>query len=396
MAKAKLTKRFVDEIQPQTRDSYHWDAAVPGLGLKVTPKGRKVFLLQYRRPGGRTQNTTKFTLGQYGVITVAQARDIAKRCLGDIAIGIDPAAEKRKGKELASLHRVADVVDQFIAMHVEGQRSAKETIRILKHEVVPVWGNRSILDVTKSDIIQVLDKKAAQAPTMANRLLATVRKLFNWCVGRDMLQHSPCEGIPSPSKDKRRERSLDDKELAAVLTAARDMSGPFGNAIELLIWTAQRKSEVGNMEWKELALEKAIWTIPAARSKNRKAHTVHLCDQAVALLSKMEPFGEYVFTTTGKGPFRGYGKGKTELDKRSGVTDWRLHDIRRTVVTGMAGLKVPHEVADKVLNHQTGTISGTAAVYQRHEFLDERKEAMNVWADHVQGLVNVHDDATAA
>jgi integrase len=394
MATTKLTKRFVDDTQQEAKDSYHWDTDVPGLGLKVTPKGRKVFLLQYRRPGGRTKNTTKFTLGQYGIITVAQARDMARRYLADIVNGIDPAAEKRKGKDLAALHRVTDVIDQFIALHVEGQRSAKETIRILKREVVPAWGNRSVLDITKSDINELLGTKVSQGShTMANRILAAVRKLFSWCVGKDMLQHSPCDGVPTPSKETKRDRVLGDRELVTILNAARGITSPFGGIVELLIWTAQRRSEVSAMEWTELNIDKATWTIPAARSKNNKAHTVHLCDQAVALLSKIDHFGEFVFTTTGTGPFKGFSKSKKQLDNQCGITDWVLHDIRRTVVTGMAGLKVSHEVADKVLNHQTGVISSTAAVYQRHEFLDERKEAMDKWAEHVQGLIDAAGDA---
>jgi len=155
--------------------------------------------------------------------------------------------------------------------------------------------------------------------------------------------------------------------------------------------TAQRRNEVSNMSWDEIDLVNNQWEIPSSRTKNDKAHTVHLSDQSTAVMSEIMNIGSFVFTSNGKTPFSGFGKSKDRLDDLSGVSDWRLHDIRRTVVSGMAKLGIAPHIADKILNHQSGTISGVAAVYQRHEFLDERKTALDAWGSYVQSLLDGTD-----
>ena len=188
--------------------------------------------------------------------------------------------------------------------------------------------------------------------------------------------------------------------MIAVFNAAKQMGGAFGAIIQMLILTAQRRNEVSEMTWIELDLNNDIWTIPSSRTKNEKPHFVHLSEQATAVLSSVLNVGAFTFTTNGTTPFKGFSKAKKRLDDISGVTGWRLHDIRRTVTTGMASLGIAPHVADKVMNHQSGTISGVAAVYQRHEFLDERKTALEAWGRYVQSLldgaerdnvVNIHE-----
>ena len=141
------------------------------------------------------------------------------------------------------------------------------------------------------------------------------------------------------------------------------------------------------MTWDEIDLAGQIWTLPASRTKNAKAHIVHLSKEALAVLLRTPRLGSFVFSLTGTKPFQSFSAAKRELDKLSEVMGWRLHDLRRTCVSGMARLGVAPHVADKVLNHQAGTISGVAAVYQRHEFLAERKDALERWGAHVAGLM---------
>jgi integrase len=212
--------------------------------------------------------------------------------------------------------------------------------------------------------------------------------LFNWAVGRGILEKSPCVGLSKPSQgEKSRDRVLSDEELRRVVFAARQSDRPYGAIVELLALTGQRRTEVGNMGWKELDLEKGMWTIPASRAKNGKKHMVHLSPRALEIINAQELHGELVFPTSDRKPFIAFSRAKRAFDEASGVTDWVLHDLRRTVVSGMAGLGVAPHVADKILNHQSGTISGVAAVYQRHEFLAERKNAIDLWSSHVGGLV---------
>jgi integrase len=176
---------------------------------------------------------------------------------------------------------------------------------------------------------------------------------------------------------------LDDEELARVLLAARQIGGPYGGIVEFLALTGQRREEVARLQREELDLARRIWTIPKSRTKNAQAHVVHLSEQSLAVLERAGRNSPLVFSLLGTKPFQEFSRAKRVLDKLSSVTGWRLHDLRRTCVSGMARLGIAPHVADKILNHQSGTISGVAAVYQRHEFLAERREALERWGAHV-------------
>jgi integrase len=165
------------------------------------------------------------------------------------------------------------------------------------------------------------------------------------------------------------------------------MGGPYGGIVELLALTGQRREEVAGSTWDEFDLGQRSWTLPKVRTKNAKQHTVHLSAQAIAVLKRMKKQGPLVFSVHGSTPFQGFSLAKRELDDMSGVKTWRLHDLRRTCVSGMARLGIPPHIADKILNHQSGTISGVAAVYQRHDFLDERNDALERWGAHVAKIV---------
>jgi len=173
-----------------------------------------------------------------------------------------------------------------------------------------------------------------------------------------------------------------------VILAARKMGGPYGGIVELLALTGQRRGEVAGLTWQELNLEQRVWTIPKSRTKNAKAHVVHLSEQSMAALRRADQRGSLVFSLLGTKPFQEFSRAKVLLDQLSGVGGWRLHDLRRTLASGMARLAVAPHVADKILNHQAGTISGVAAVYQRHEFLAEREQALDIWGAHIGKLLN--------
>ena len=164
------------------------------------------------------------------------------------------------------------------------------------------------------------------------------------------------------------------------------MPPPYGLIVEFLALTGQRREEVAQLKWDELDEKTRTWTIPGSRTKNKKAHIVHLSEPAWKVIEACS--GEpYVFGTARGKRFQRFGKEKRAIDKLCGITGWRLHDLRRTIVSGMARLGIPPHVADKILNHQAGTISGVAAVYQRHDFLAERKEALDRWGGHVGEIV---------
>ena len=400
MPRMKLTKHVIDGLLAGDTDAFYWDTDITGLAVKVTPKGKKVFLVQYR-PGGRKSPTRKVFIGPYGTVTLHKARKEATRILGLRAEGRDPALEKRRSRRLTLSDRFSEIARDFIEKHASQNRTVKETERIIHHDILPKWKSRSIHEIGKRDVNDLLDRVVAGgSPVMANRVLAVLRKLFNWSVSRGIIGASPCAGISAPYREKARDRVLSDEELKSVITAARAVGIPFGGIVQMLVFTAQRLNEVAGMQWSELHHDQSIWTIPGERTKNGKPHFVHLSDQAKSTLSSTPNLGSIVFTTNGTTPFKGFSKAKERLDDISGVTGWRLHDIRRTVTTGMASLGIAPHVADKVMNHQSGTISGVAAVYQRHEFLEERKTALEAWGRYVQSLMdgtdrdnvlNIHD-----
>jgi len=233
-----------------------------------------------------------------------------------------------------------------------------------------------------------LDGIAVRAPVQANRVFAMLRKLFNWCVDRDILQASPCVRVKPPGRETDRDRVLSDDELKRVWRAAYLLGWPFGPAVKLLILTAQRRNEVAMMRWDEVDLDGALWTIPSEKSKNGRVHQVPLSPTALDIIKALPRMGEVVFTTSGTKPISGFSKAKVRLDKLSGVTEWRLHDLRRTATTGMAKMGIGPHVVARILNHGAGTIRGVAAVYNRHAYLDERRTALEAWARRVDALVN--------
>jgi integrase len=387
MPRIKLTKSAIDTLRTPASDLIYWDACCPGFGIKVTPKGRKVFVVLYRT-GGAGSKLRKYTIGPYGRVTLHQARVAAQKVFAARLEGRDPAAEKRETKRRIVADRVEDLMEAFISQRLAQNRSAGEVSRLLRREVGKPWAGKSIHEIGKRDVVEVIAAiEQRGAPATANKALKSIKTFLRWCVGRAILDQSPAEGVPSPAKEVARDRMLDDQELAKVILAARQIGGPYGGIVEFLALTGQRREEVGGLTWNELDLAQRIWMIPKARTKNAKAHVVHLSEQSMAVLKRVERRGAFVFSTLGTKPYRDFGRGKSLLDQLSGVTGWRLHDLRRTCVSGMARLGIAPHVADKILNHQAGTISGVAAVYQRHDFLSERKDALEQWGAHVRKIL---------
>jgi len=388
MPRIRLTKSAIDALPIPKSDVVYWDAGCPGFGVKVTPKGRKVFIVLYRAAGAGSK-LRKYTIGPYGRVTLHQARVAAQKVFAAKLEGRDPAAEKRAARRRIVADRVEDLLETFIAQRLSQNRSGGEIARLLRREIGKTWAGRSIHEISKRDVVEVVTAiEQRGAPVAANKALKSIKTFLGWCVGRAVLDQSPAEGVPLPSKEVARDRVLEDNELAHVILAARKLGGPYGGIVELLALTGQRREEVARLQREELDLTRQVWTLPKTRTKNAKVHVVHLSEQSMAVLKRAEQTGLYVFSLLGTKPFPGFSRAKRRLDQLSGVTGWRLHDLRRTCVSGMARLGIAPHVADKILNHQAGTISGVAAVYQRHEFLAERQEALKRWGTHVARIVS--------
>jgi len=387
MPRIKLTKSAIDALPAPQSDTVHWDAGLPGFGVKVTPKGRKVFVVLYRT-GGAGSKLRKYTIGPYGRVTLHQARLAAQRVFAARLEGRDPAADKREAKRRIVTDRLEELLETYIAQRLAQNRSGAQTSRLLRREIGKPWAGKSIHEISKRDVVEVVTAVAQRgAPGAANKVLKSIKTFLRWCVGLAVLEQSPAEGVPLPTKEVARDRVLTDDELARIILAARRVGGSYGGIVELLALTGQRREEVAQLCWEELDLTHLAWTIPKTRAKNSKAHIVHLSRESMAVLDSVGRRQSLVFPSLHNKVFDDFSRSKRMLDRQSGVTDWRLHDLRRTCVSGMARLGVAPHVADKILNHQSGTISGVAAVYQRHEFLPERKEALERWAAHVARIV---------
>jgi integrase len=401
MPTRKLTDLFVERAKPPAcgRIEY-FDSAFPGLALRVTAKGAKSWCIFYRFNG----RLRRFTIGAHPAIKPAKARLDAAAALDRVRAGIDPAAEKRARRNAPDPE--VDTFENLVRDYLEtyarkntGPGTFKESKRLLESKDVAAWSKRPISDISRREVIDVIDRIAQRAEIQANRTLARLRALFNWAVEKDRLPSSPIISVKPPTKERARDRTLSEDELGWFWTACKAIGWPFGPLAKLLLLTAQRRDEVGGMEWSELDFDKKIWTIPRHRAKNDRAHEVHLSAAALEILLTLPRVNGWpVFTTNGR-PVSGFSHGKNRLDaamlvaKRAECSDrteaiphWILHDLRRTAATGMARLNIPPHIVDKVLNHASGTIRGVAAVYNRFEYLEERRAALEAWGRYVANL----------
>jgi integrase len=384
MPTLKLTKPVIDDLKRKATDQIYWERTLPGFGLKVTPAGRKVVIVIYRTTDSQ-RRLRKYTLGPYGVMTLAIARTAAQKVLLARLDGQDPATEKQAKRRRPAGLSVGEIIRQYKSEYLDPREVGRETSRILERIVLAQWSGRQITEISRTDVwecIEAIIRRGAVA--MAGRVFTVIRALFNWCVGCGLIEISPCAGLMPPPSGRPRDRVLSDKEMARVLRAAFAMPEPFGAIVMMPALTGQPRSEVANLWWDELDLEKGIWTIPARRSKNWRAHMVHLTPQMIALPPPRHDGQPLVFGTVNGSPYSSFSSVKKLQGEASGVTNWVLHDLRRTVASRMAALGVAPHVADKLLNHQSGAISGIVAVYYRHEFLAERKAATELWSRHFQ------------
>jgi integrase len=385
MSSVLLTDFFIKRTQARDKQFEILDAKVKGLTLRISGKA-KTFNCLYKFMG----HNSRLKLGRYPSMTLKDARQKADEALRQVSRGIDPKAEKLRKRSSYTDNLFSRIVPEFIENHARrNTRSWKEPDRILKNEFIPRLGKFQLDQISRRMIQSGLNEIAASGPSAANHAFAVIRKLFNWCVEQGYIDHSPCLGMKKPSKTVERSRVLSDHELAAIWLATDKMGFPFGTHVKLLISTAQRRNEVSTLCWADFDLEHRTWTQPAASNKSGRAHIVPLSDLTLATIRSLpRVHDELVFPARGKdNPVSGYSKWKRKLDHISGVTGWTLHDLRRTAATGMAQLKVPVHIIELVLNHRAKSLSGVAGIYNRHEYLDEQRDALDRWAKHVEDLL---------
>ena len=390
MARA-LTARGVEAAKPGSDRREIPDGGLPGFYLVVQPSGAKSWALRYRAHG----KPRKLTLGKYPATRLADAREAAREALAAVHRGEDPAAVRKAARADPDRDLVRTVAAEFLKRHASKNRTAAETERILNREVLPNWGHRKVGRIERRDVIELLDAIVDRgAPTMANRTLATIRKLFNWAVERDVIKESPCAGVKPPAPERKRDRILTDDELRAFWRATAELGPPFGPLFRVMLLTGQRQSEVAEMAEGELRGD--VWVIPAGRAKNGKEHCVSLsvpAREALAAMPRIRNPKGFVFSTNGQTPPSGFSKAKARLDCHMAahldgtLEPFKLHDLRRTAASGMARAGARVEVVERVLNHVSGSFAGVAGVYQRHSYTKEVRAALEAWAELIGRII---------
>src|SRR5262245_18192912 len=408
----KLTERKIETLTADRgqKDRLVFDDAQRGLAVRVTASGSRTYLCRY------TLNRQKWRvpLGSRSALSLSKAREAAAAVMGDVAKGRNPAAERKEATAAEWAKRVrgrltlAVLIQDWARLHLIHRRPryAAEAVRALRHGFSKHL-DRPAEDLDRAAVVQALDalthprkekgrgnSSIGYGSAIAGRTAAYGRASFAWAMKRGTLPSNPFAELPMVSSVTKRERVLSDEEAGAIWRAAGEAPLPFGAIVRLLMLTGQRREEVAGMTWAELSENLATWTIPATRTKNGTAPLVPLSKPASKILKDLRSDGPVegahqrvnlalVFPGERGTPFSGWSKAKSALDTASGVSGWWLHDLRRTLATGLQRLGVRLEVTEAVLNHLSGSRAGVVGIYQRHDWAEEKRAALEAWSAHL-------------
>jgi integrase len=425
----KLTERKIDRLTAEhgRKDRLIFDEEQRGLAVRVTASAGRTYLCQYTLHGHKW----RVPLGACSAVSLSKARAAAAVVMGDVAKGRNPAAERREAAAAERARRSRDrltlrvLIDDWNRLHLAGRRPsyAAEAVRAL-HSAFADRLDDAAEDLDRAAVVRALDSLTrrhkrkggdgagkAKGAAMTGRTAAYGRAAFAWALKRGSVSVNPFAALPIGKGIAKRERVLSDRELAEIWRAAGHAGAPYGSIIRLLILTGQRRGEVAGMTWNEISEDLMTWTMPGERTKNGVAHTVPLSAAARDLLKAALPEGLKDEPTSGSlvlpgalgTPFAGWSKAKRALDKaimdaradaaaKAGaqpapLVAWSVHDLRRTVATGLQRLGVRLEVTEAILNHISGSRGGISGVYQRHDWAAEKRAALDSWAAHVVSIV---------
>lgn len=431
----KLTERKIDKLATDhgRKDRLIFDDEQRGLAVRVTASGGRTYLCQYTLHGHKW----RVPLGACSAVPLAKAREAAAVVMGDVAKGRNPAAERREAAAAERARRTRNrltlrvLIEDWNRLHLAGKRPsyASEAVRAL-HSAFIGHLDDAAEDLDRVAVVRALDGvlrrhnrregsagDKVKGSAMTGRTAAYGRAAFAWALKRGAVSLNPFAALPVDKSVAKRERVLSDQEVVEIWRAAGDAAAPYSSIIRLLILTGQRRGEVAGMAWNELAEDMVIWSLPRERTKNGTAHAVPLSKPAREILRALLPddaneakrvlndrrtAGALVLPGAAETPFAGWSKAKRALDKaimdartKAGanavsLVPWSVHDLRRTVATGLQRLGVRLEVTEAVLNHISGSRSGIAGVYQRHDWAAEKRAALDAWAAHVVMIVKRH------
>jgi integrase len=383
----KITKQAVERLQP---GELAWDTTVQGFGAR-RQKGDASYLLRYRFHGRQRF----YYIGRHGSPwTPDTARAEALRLLGQVASGIDPLAERHAKRDRPAPASFGAELQRYLAAKQAKlkPRSFEEVERHLRQHAKPL-AKLPLAEIDRRAIAARLGEiESASGAVARNRVRSSLSAFFAWAVTEGLMEINPVTGTAKADEGSSRDRVLSDDELAEVWRCLGD--DQFGDIVRLLILTGQRREEIGGLGWSEIVADAIV--LQPDRTKNRRQHVVPLAPMLKAIIDRQpRRKGRDLIFGYREGPFSGWSDCKAALDARlvagrgrkaKPMPEWRLHDLRRTVATGMAELGVLPHIIEAVLNHVSGHRAGVAGIYNRATYTAECREALKRWADYVTGL----------
>jgi integrase len=397
----KLTEKRIESLScPEgKRDKLEFDTEQRGLAVRTTSTGGQSYLCQYTANGIKR----RVPLGAVNALSLADARAAGRIIMGAVAAGRDPALERKAKRDAARDVLTFDtLLDNWAGLHLANRRERyrREALQSIRR----VFGNclsTPITELSRSTILAALDRYQRDGkPVAAARAAAYAKACLGWALKRGMVINNPFASLPVAAA-KKRDRTLTSEDIARLWEHTAVVT-PFNGIVRLLLLTGARRNEIARLSWTELSDNTEVWVLPGGRSKNHRKHTVPLSKQARQVIFDYGALpavhtSDYLFQQGGDGtkPFRDFARGKQRLDETSGVTGWTLHDLRRTVATGMSEIGIQPHIVEAVLNHVSGHKAGVAGVYNHAQYDREKKAALAVWADWVEAIVERRDHLPA-
>ncbi|WP_441001140.1 tyrosine-type recombinase/integrase [Fodinibius sp. SL11] len=396
MPKVRLDHNMISGLDNPEQPIEYYDKVERGLMLRHSKAGTKTFCYRYRF----REKNKRYTIGEFPGIGLADARKKVQKLRVKVNDGIDPQAEKDKRKYKKEVIRFSELAKEYKEKEVphKSENTRKEYIRIVDVELVPKLGEYPIDEIGKHLIIDILDDKAYgkgdsdPAPRMANSIRTRLSRIFNFGIERGLVKNNPVRQTSKyPEGEKKRDRYYSDEEIRELWNYFEDWEAPTPSVFKMLLITGQRKTETMHMKWNDIKGD--IWTISPDMTKNKQVHQVVLSDFAQEIIQNQRSRSgdsDYVFESPVRDnePLESIKRAKETIQKHSNIEDFRPHDLRRTFATNLAKLKVDRTVLGKILNHKgLSGDSQVTAIYDRHSYIEEKREAMNKWGRRLKEIL---------
>ena len=394
MKKTLSDRQLRSLARPRSAPQEIWDQQLRGFGCRASKQGTVSFFAM-RRPRGSARSV-RIKVGDFPAMSLHDARSRARALLREMQDGVDPRARKAAearaevAKQARSFSAVAEL---FIARHVATKRTARTIEQLIRRELIPRWGERPITDVSRADVVALVDEIVDRGhPEAARLVFAYARRLFGWAVPRYGLEHAPTDHLSLKDligTKKSRRRVLNEREIKLLWQATEGREASyFGPYARLLLFLGVRRTELGRAVASEFDLDAATWTIPPGRMKSDEPHVVPLAPVVVEILRSLPQGRGYVIG--GASPIH-YSRAKRQLDVRmialnggKAIPRWTWHDARRTFRTGLSGLKIAPHIAELAIAHGK---QGLNRIYDQYEYGGELRHAFEAWAQRVMTIV---------